>query len=335
MTLDQQGISPTTRPKTNWIRYINIIVVVVIFYFLGSSFLRDISKAGPIKWSVNYYFLALSVVWMVVGLLTQVQVWKVNLETLGVSSNFKDIFKLVHLANMGRYVPGKIWSVLGLVYLSKNIAVPQASAILCSMISQITCVLAGFIFSGILLIGFSALGHAINLWWMIIPLALSLVFLHPYVYSKILKLIAKFTKGDNVEVEFPFWGIVKSTLMYMLVWFFHGISFSFLVLSLGDFSLKWLVYSLGIMPAAYLVGYLMLLSPGGWGIREGAMVLFLKEFMPQYLAITASVLSRLLFTVFEVVFFVIALRLSWSKNQQKELLNQTSQEDIVSKKKMQ
>jgi hypothetical protein len=105
------------------------------------------------------------------------------------------------------------------------------------------------------------------------------------------------------------------------VWFFHGLSFSFLALSLGDFSFRWFVYCLGIMPAAYLVGYLVWFSPGGWGIREGVMVILLKEFMPNYLAITVSLLSRLLFTIFEIVFFVIALKIKFSERKNPKITN--------------
>jgi len=307
------------KPKNIWVRYLQIFIVILIFFFLGRGFIKDISKTQPLEWAIDYRFLGLAILWLIIGLLAQAQVWKLNLKAIGISKSFKDIFKLTYLANMGRYLPGKVWSVLGVVYLGKKMEVPQTSSLLCSIVSQVTCVLAGFLFSGVSLVGLSALSHKISLWWMGVPLIFSLIFLHPYVYNKILKLVAKLTKEKSVEAKFPLGGVIKSVLFYLGVWFFHGLSFSFLALSLGDFSFRWFVYCLGIMPAAYLVGYLVLFSPGGWGIREGVMVILLKEFMPNYLAITVSLLSRLLFTVFEIVFFVIALKIKFSERKNPEI----------------
>jgi uncharacterized membrane protein YbhN (UPF0104 family) len=318
---DQEAPTSGKKPRNTWVKYLQIFVVILIFFFLARSFIKDISKARPIEWTVDYRFLGLAILWLIIGLLAQAQVWKLNLKAIGISRSFKDIFKLTYLANMGRYLPGKVWSVLGVVYLGKKIEVPQTSSLLCSIVSQVTCVLAGFLFSGVSLVGLSALGHKISLWWVGFPLIFSIIFLHPYVYNKILTLASKLTKEKSVEARFPLGGVIKSVLLYLGVWLFHGLSFSFLALSLGDFSIRWFVYCLGIMPLAYLVGYLVWFSPGGWGIREGVMVILLKEFMPNYLAITVSLLSRLLFTIFEIVFFVIALKIKFSERKNPEITN--------------
>jgi glycosyltransferase 2 family protein len=307
--------------KAPWIKHLQICFILAIFFFLVWGFYQGIQKTRDIKWSFEYPFLFLSIFFLVLALISQAWIWKVNLNIIGTNKSFKHIFKLFYLANMAGYLPGKIWSVLGVVHLAKKADIPQTSAVLCTMVTLITCFLAGLLFSAATLIGLSAYGHGTSLGWIGVSLVFSLIILHPYVYNRILSLVAKFTGEKNVKAEFPLDGIVKSTLFYVVVWFFHGLSFSFLVLSLGDFTFRWFLYCLGVMPLAYLAGYVVLLSPGGWGVREGAMVLLLKEFMPNYLAIAVSILSRLLSTILEVVFFLIALRIKWDERKGQEISN--------------
>jgi hypothetical protein len=74
------------------------------------------------------------------------------------------------------------------------------------------------------------------------------------------------------------------------------------------------LYTLGVFPLAYALGYLAVFSPGGWGVREGGITLLLSLILPTYLSVAVAILSRLMFTVTEALFFGIALKLKWEKN---------------------
>lgn len=191
----------TKRSKNIWRKYLNVLIVVLIFYFLGTKFIKDVSKTGSIEWRIDYLYLAFSIFCLVLGLLDLVQIWRLNLKAFGISRNFKDIFRIVNLANMGRYLPGKVWSVLGLVHLAKEVEIPQTTAVLCTIVNQTTSILAGFIVGGAFLIGFSDLSHKMHLWWIGVTILLILMSLHPYTYKMILKLVAKFTKKKIIETK--------------------------------------------------------------------------------------------------------------------------------------
>ncbi|OGC86913.1 MAG: hypothetical protein A2142_02855 [candidate division Zixibacteria bacterium RBG_16_48_11] len=105
------------------------------------------------------------------------------------------------------------------------------------------------------------------------------------------------------------------TGLYAIAWLFFCLSFSFLVTSFGEISLEKFVYSLGVFPISYAIGYLALFSPGGWGIREGGIAFLLSQIMPTYLSVTVALVSRLMFTLWEAIFFGSALRLKWDQKQ--------------------
>jgi uncharacterized membrane protein YbhN (UPF0104 family) len=57
----------------------------------------------------------------------------------------------------------------------------------------------------------------------------------------------------------------------------------------------------GIFAAAYLAGLVAVITPGGLGVREGALVLLLTPLTGSRVALALAIASRVLFTVAELV----------------------------------
>jgi hypothetical protein len=51
--------------------------------------------------------------------------WQMILGGLGTPLSYRNRYRIFFLSQLGRYIPGKIWSILGLVYLSQKEGVSE------------------------------------------------------------------------------------------------------------------------------------------------------------------------------------------------------------------
>ena len=64
---------------------------------------------------------------------------------------------------------------------------------------------------------------------------------------------------------------------------------------------------------AFVVGYLAVFVPQGWGIREGLLSVLLAHYMPEPVAVVVAILSRVWIIGGEVTVLGIVLLLSYSQ----------------------
>jgi uncharacterized membrane protein YbhN (UPF0104 family) len=68
--------------------------------------------------------------------------------------------------------------------------------------------------------------------------------------------------------------------------------------------------ALGIMGAyamSWTIGFLVIIVPGGFGVREGLLTIFLQNFMPLSFATLMAFVGRLWTTIGEIVYFLVSL----------------------------
>ncbi|MFQ5875125.1 MAG: hypothetical protein ACE5JL_15195 [Dehalococcoidia bacterium] len=65
----------------------------------------------------------------------------------------------------------------------------------------------------------------------------------------------------------------------------------------------------GGLAASVVLGFLVPLAPGGWGVREGVLAFLLGQIMPSPVAIIISIASRLWLSLAEGIWILLALRL--------------------------
>ena len=120
-----------------------------------------------------------------------------------------------------------------------------------------------------------------------------------------IRLFKKFLKldiGTTVSQK----SIVLSSLLVIICWLFWSVGFYFLALSMGFNETS---FDIGFLfPLGSVAGILVLIAPGGIGVREGVLAAGLIYFkFSNEEAIALSSMSRLWFLCGEVVMFLIAL----------------------------
>jgi uncharacterized membrane protein YbhN (UPF0104 family) len=75
---------------------------------------------------------------------------------------------------------------------------------------------------------------------------------------------------------------------------------------------------MGIYAAAWTVGFLSMLAPGGLGIREGVLSLLLSAYLPPATATLVALLSRIWSLAGDLVLAGGAFCLRWKENNPQE-----------------
>ena len=88
---------------------------------------------------------------------------------------------------------------------------------------------------------------------------------------------------------------------YAASWLMLGIAFVLFVSAFAPVPGESLVKTAGTVAAAYLAGYLFVLTPAGLGMRETAMFVLLGQFLGPTEALVVAVLSRVWFTAAELL----------------------------------
>lgn len=295
-------------------RVLEVAIVLTIVYFFTRMISTNWSQIKNYDWSFNYFYLTFSIFITTIAFLLQVYIWKSILEFVGYKASFDGVFRLFYISNMGRYIPGKVWSFLGVVYIGKKMLIHPRYTTATVVIGILTSLTACFLLSILLFFIYPIAGlEQYKLFAIPIFIALA-VLVYPKFFKKVVNFF--FKKGisnETVDYQFTLSHIIKTIGFYTINWLLFGLAFSFLVRSIIAIPSLIFVKTLSIFLISYLIGYLVLFVPGGIGVREGAMVVLLKQFMPVYLATGIAIFSRIIFSILEVIMFLVALRIKREK----------------------
>lgn len=206
--------------------------------------------------------------------------------------------QLFMIANLGRYIPGKVWQIAGLAALGKTRGVPAPTGTGAAVLGQ-----------GIALIAASAIGMGAFLagpepyrtGGMIGGAALGVVvllFAIPSVFTALARAWFRITRTEAPESLGAIHGL-RWLGLYVVNWAMYGLSFWLLSVSL-DLGGS-LVPVASAFAAAYVLGYAMIFAPAGLGPREGLLIAFLTPHFGVAPSGVIAVVARLWTTAVELV----------------------------------
>jgi hypothetical protein len=292
---------------------LGVVVALVALYYLGDSLVSGVRDAGSLSSLLRFdpLLFALSFVAVSVHLVAAAWSWKVVSGAAGCRITLRQAYVVHYLSQVGKYVPGKVWAAIGKVGLSRRIGVPGVRAGHALVLESI------FIAAGCLLVTLpvvpaasSALGLGVwaGLGAVAVGIALLMLLAHPGVTGWLTRLAARIAGREITTARTDLATLVRLVPVYLVVFLSLGVSFVVLAWSFG-LRLP-LVPGMFLFPAAMGIGYVVIFSPGGLGVREVSLVWLIdlvfpgaEPGLPELLAIA----SRLWITIAEGLSFVLSL----------------------------
>lgn len=276
------------------------LIAVILLYFLIKPFVQTHTHLKDVTFHLQYHWLIASFGMLLVYRSLYISPFARLLSGItGKTVSFRDAFTLFHLANITRYLPGRIWGVVRLLSLSHRFGLSK-TAVGSSLTGHvgIETALGGVIAMSLLFskqmrdtateILEKVSAHTLLLTLAVIGMMAVFVFLIP----KLTHYAGAFVKTLTL--------ILKNALLcvsvlvnHILLWMCQGIAFYLFIRSFTP--MPWI--DAGILTAcfafAWIAGFLSFLTPGGLGVREGLLGLLLANYMPTSQATLVALLCRL------------------------------------------
>lgn len=289
------------------------LIAGILLYFLITPFLETHRAVTGSFFSVEWFSLLCSFGVILFYWSAYLSPFATLLRGLtGKEVSFRDAFTLFHLANITRYLPGRIWGVVRLLSLSRRFGLSK-TAVGSSLTLHvgIETVLGGLIAVSLLFskqmrgtakeVLEKISGHSLLLTIVVIGILAGILLLIPRLAThtrQFLKTLTPLLKNGGV------WGNV--IIVHSLLWLCQGLAFFLFVRSFAP--VPWT--DAGVLTAcfafAWIVGFLSFLTPGGLGIREGLLGLLLANYMPAPQATLVALLCRLWMLSAEMLLALIA-----------------------------
>jgi len=276
------------------LKIIKWLIALLILGFLINYLIKNFNQVDWSLVSFNYLYLIIAIIIITISYLLQSILWWLILRKKGLK--LSKSYKIYFSSLVGRYVPGKALLVITRILRCQEQGIKKSTSF-----TSIILDLALYSLSAILLF-IITLPTSIPK-ELTLPLIIIGILLLPLIHPKILKwginLGLKIIKKPKIRFRMKFYNSFLLLLLHILHWFILGIGTFFLLISFIQAPLSLIIILPGIFALSIVLGMLMILSPGGLGIREGLIVLFLTPYMPVELAILFSLISRILLTLIE------------------------------------
>lgn len=290
-------------------RVAGIAIVVLILGFMLRTLYLHWEEIVAYDWDLDYLALIVAFSLMLCTTVIYAYLWKLIVQGLGTPLDFRKSYRIFYLSQLGRYIPGKVWSILGLVYLSEKEGVSKVisgSSVILQLLLQ---VISGVIIFALTLPLWQNLESMAGLYGLFIFLPLGLVLLHPALVTRGVSLALRLTGQPGIE---PAWGyryLLVQLGLWEVFWLVNGVAYYFLIRSIGPSPLPQVWVLAGIFAISWVVGFLSLVTPSGLGVMEGTLVVLLSFYFPTPVATIIALWTRLARTGIDLVSAGIAWRL--------------------------
>lgn len=306
-----------------------LVLAVLVIGFVGRSVMSNWGELSAMEVTLRpkpwWIVLAAVTVWITYALL--IEAWRRILVGWNQSLRFDQAVPIWCLSNLGRYLPGKVWSIAGLAVLAQRVGVAGWAAAGSALAMQ-----ALAIGTGALVVAIGAptaaaqIIEASSAAWLLSPVLLVIAALVAFsavaalVWKPLVILLAR-VAGPKFDLRpLPASTALIAGSATLASWVAYGFAFWLLAHGLFDTGQLTLQVSIGVFAAGYIVGLLALFAPGGVGMRELVFVALLGPLMRYDVALALAVASRLLLTGTEIGAALVALGL----NRKKEVVGEPS-----------
>lgn len=293
---------------------------LIAVYFIYSKVVMEKDVILENITTINLPALLIGAFCFIAYYYTRSYVWYKLLRYYEVKLSFKESTSLWAVTSLKRYIPGNIWSYIGMAVLLGKKGI-EKKHIFQSILFEQQLVVIGCTIIVLLAIPFFAtyfIPDYKSLLSLAIPLTLAGTII--YIFNRKVLGVLRGKIASYLEHIFPEMHpgeITKLILLTTFAFFILGAGYFFVILSVTFVNPALFLQIVGLSVFALLIGVLSFITPTGLGVREGVLTVCFSKIMDVGLAGFVSLFARVMLIVAELVFVSIAFL--WEKIQHTRL----------------
>jgi uncharacterized membrane protein YbhN (UPF0104 family) len=250
-----------------------------------------------------------SLVAVLVGLLASAMVWRALLADLGTQLSARPALHVFFLGQLGKYIPGSVFAIAAQMDLGRSHGAPRSRVGAASLLFMGVLVAAGLLTAAVAL-PLTSPQALRDFAWVLLVLPLGLIALAPPVLTRLVGLLLRVLRREPLERALSARGVGAATGWALAMWAAYGVHLWLLVRpqdTAGRADL--LLLSLGAYALAWTAGFLFVIAPAGFGVREAALIAALAPVLDAPAALAVAGLSRVLMTLGDLVWGAVGAAL--------------------------
>ena len=293
--------SPASALRRWWVVPVKVVLTVGVTWLIlrGAGF--TLAEAWEVDWGVvrpNAAMLALSAVLVLATFAVTAWLWSRVLVAIGGPSvPIAQGAAIMLVANLGRYVPGKVMQLAGLLVVARRAGLSGVHATSAAIVAQMLNLTGAVMVGGWVAYGAGPGGR----WGVAAGLGVAVALTAFLYFGGARVLLGRILRGFGHDADLPAslgGHLLRWLPGYILNWLLFGAAFACLTRGLG------LPLPLGTattaFAAAYFLGYLAFFSPAGLGIRESTLAGFLTPVLGLDASLVLAALQRVWITIIEI-----------------------------------
>ncbi|WP_422773166.1 lysylphosphatidylglycerol synthase domain-containing protein [Plantactinospora sp. WMMC1484] len=247
--------------------------------------------------------------------------WRAVLRDFGVDLPPLGAARIFFVGQLAKYLPGKVWPILVQARLGRAYGVPARASAVAALLSMLITLGTGLLLTAATLPVLG--GRATTQYWWILPaIPPLLLLLWPPLLNRILAGLLRLARREPMPRPLSLRGIGGAVGWSAATWLGYGTHLWLLLADVGVGGAVGgggvgggpglLLVSVGAFAGSWSVGFLLAVAPAGVGPREVALPLLLAPAVAQPVALVATVVSRLLLTLVDLLLPVIAISADWA-----------------------
>ena len=294
--------------KKAGLRLLQVSLTVVVTWFILDRVGIDVAALTALdsaEWKPDLLLLAAACLVLLAGYLLSAALWGRIVHDLGGPAlPALTSMRIFMVANLGRYVPGKVWQIAGLAYMAKAEGVRGGVATGAAIMGQGVALLAASLVGVGTLFGPNQVWRRFGWIGLVGGIALAVLIIAlvtvPSLFRHVIGLWCRMTRTAPPERESVAKNVgLRWMALYLANWVIYATAFWLLYLSFGEW--KTFMQVGPAFAAAYVAGYLAVFAPAGAGIREGFLVVLLQPTMSHEAALVLALVARVWTTAVELV----------------------------------
>ena len=214
---------------------------------------------------------------------------------------FRPAARIWFLSNLGKYVPGNIWSLTAMGVMARERGISGIAAAGSSIIMQAVSLVTGTAI--VMVTGAKLLGEPLLVGVAVMLLLLGLVTA-PRFLPRLAVWAGNLSGREIATPVIPATGIWTAAVASTASWILYGLAFQLFVRGLlGSAAAGEISSYIAVYTAAYILGFISPIAPAGLGVREITLAAFMTQLglANEADAALVAIAARLWLTVAELV----------------------------------
>lgn len=283
---------------------VKTIFIIAALLFMAAYIRRAVGNLEYIgnSWNVPALFLSAGIV--LLGFVVVISIWRMLLRSYGDYISFADAYRIYFRSNLGKYLPGKVWQLAGMVVLCREIGIRPAKSLPASLYNTGIAALSGILL--FMLTVPAQISPSIDRIWLTVA-AVAVVLLltaFPDILTWFMNRALRMLGKEEIEQRIGRPVLLCTIAAYIVAWLVFGWGFLAFLKFLGLAEGMQYMRAAGVFSGAISIGFVAFFAPGGIGVREGVMVFLLESSYPLATALFISIAARLWMTGVELIGFL-------------------------------